>query len=446
MRKILNIFLVLVLLLFSSNIAFATISNFPYGLSSFGVVLPTGGSLQAPAGDVYYVGSAIAGASDGNDGLRSQPFNTLNYAVGRCAANKGDRIYVLPGHTETVSSAGGLDLDVAGIEIVFLGTKEDQGVITLSTLAAADIDVDAANIRIVGGEFYVGIDVLANVFDVNAAGFEMYGSLIRSGATYQTTSNITLDGNADNCILDGVTILSKTAGSTSGITTTAPVDRLTVRNCIIDGDWSSAGIYSATANTNMAIYDNPMIRNDQSGDHAIELSAASTGFYKDNGLYANSLSNPIDPGSLVDLSASKAAGTQFTVTCEITSSSIPSNTQTAAAITGAAEGTLMLTDILINTDSTGLAGFTNIEFSVDNTNGVAGASLPIVLEAAAGVGASLSESKKDYTTHTMPMQIESGSIVYCHGDDSGGSGGGKAYMTLVFTRVTAGAEIIGVNL
>lgn len=141
-----------------------------------------------------------------------------------------------------------------------------------------------------------------------------------------------------------------------------------------------------------------------------------------------------------------ASGTQFTVRSDVTSSQIPNNTQTGGAITGAASGQLLILDILLNTDSTGLAGPTNIEFSVDNTNGATGAAAPIFLEAVSALGANATESKKDATSHTLPMLLESGAKLYIHGDDAAGTGAGVANITILCQRVDLGASLSGVDL
>src|SRR3990167_6036958 len=44
-------------------------------------------------------------------------YNTIDAAVGACTADQGDVIYVMPGHTETVSAAAGFVMDIAGIEV-----------------------------------------------------------------------------------------------------------------------------------------------------------------------------------------------------------------------------------------------------------------------------------------------------------------------------------------
>ena len=96
-----------------------------------------------------------------------KPFLTLDYAVGQCTANAGDVIYCLPGHAETVTAAGGLDLDVAGITIIGLGTGTLIPTVTLTTANTADVDVDAHNITVRNIRFVANfLDIVAAI-DVN---------------------------------------------------------------------------------------------------------------------------------------------------------------------------------------------------------------------------------------------------------------------------------------
>jgi len=149
---------------------------------------------------------------------------------------------------------------------------------------------------------------------------------------------------------------------------------------------------------------------------------------------------------LEHLNAGKS-GEYLMVTSSVTSSSIPNNTQVAGAITGASSGGLVLVNVFINTDATGLANPTNIEFSVDNAAGKTGAAAPIILEATAGLGANVSwNAEEDSTTDYLPVYLEPGKIVYIHGDDNAGTGAGVATITMLFQRVTDGATIAGANL
>jgi hypothetical protein len=57
---------------------------------------------------ILYVSSTHALASDHNDGTSPDaPLATIAAAVALCTANRGDTIYVAPGHAETVVAAGG---------------------------------------------------------------------------------------------------------------------------------------------------------------------------------------------------------------------------------------------------------------------------------------------------------------------------------------------------
>ena len=96
----------------------ALMSNYPNGFAN-GISVRGMPLLSAYPGKVYWVSSV--NGSNSNDGTFQKPFATIDYAVGRCTANAGDIIVAMPGHTETVTAAAGLDLDVAGICILGLG-------------------------------------------------------------------------------------------------------------------------------------------------------------------------------------------------------------------------------------------------------------------------------------------------------------------------------------
>lgn len=129
-------------------------SSFPNGFAN-GVTIRGVPIVQTNPGHVFWVGNAAAaaltghrGASDGNKGTFDSPFSTIDYAVGRCVANRGDIIFVKPGHTESIANATTLALDVAGIAIVGLGTGSNRPTLTFTTATTANIPVTAANITV----------------------------------------------------------------------------------------------------------------------------------------------------------------------------------------------------------------------------------------------------------------------------------------------------------
>jgi hypothetical protein len=117
-------------------------------------------------GRKFYVSSLTGKASNG--GSKNSPVHTINAALDLCTASKGDYIYCLPGHTESVSAAGGIALDVAGVTIVGLGNGSLRPTITLAGAATASITVTAANVTIDNFICVANLDNVATCFTTSA--------------------------------------------------------------------------------------------------------------------------------------------------------------------------------------------------------------------------------------------------------------------------------------
>jgi len=125
-------------------------SNYPNGFAN-GITI-RGIPLQIlHPGKVWWVNNSSVlpeggiGGSDANNGTYLQPFRTLDYAIGRCTANRGDVIVLMPGHAENISAASGITVDVAGIAIVGLGAGTLRPKFSF-TAAAATYVMSAANV------------------------------------------------------------------------------------------------------------------------------------------------------------------------------------------------------------------------------------------------------------------------------------------------------------
>lgn len=175
------------------------LSTYPNGFAN-GVVVRGVPLLTAYPGEVFWVDSV--NGSNSNKGTFARPFASIDYAVGRCTASRGDIIVAKPGHVETVTAAAGLDLDVAGICVLGLGSGSLRPTINFTTATTADMDVDAANISVVNMLFTGGIDALAGPIDVNAADFALIGCEYRD-VTGQATDVIIADANADRLLIEG---------------------------------------------------------------------------------------------------------------------------------------------------------------------------------------------------------------------------------------------------
>ncbi len=248
-------------------------------------------------GQTFYVSSV--NGNDGNDGMiPDQPFATIDYAIGRCTPNKGDRIFAMPGHVETIT--GDIDVDVAGISIIGVGNGENRPVITFGTDTAAKIDVDAADCRIANLVLKNDIDSQAIVIDVDGAGVTLESLELLEGTAKQFL--IGIDLAEDRATVRNCYIKSVAAGANSGIKVSAAKDRIAIIDNEIFGDFSDACIHNPTGNvaTRLRIEKN-VLANLQTDDHAIELVSACTGVI--NGNIANSTlaaiatQTAIDPGA-----------------------------------------------------------------------------------------------------------------------------------------------------
>lgn len=143
-------------------------TGFANGVTIKGVPLTV-----ANPGKVFWVynGSALQtgqrGGSNGNKGTYDSPFSTLAYAATQCVANRGDIIFIKPGHAETVSAAGGITMSIAGVAVVGLGVGSNRPTFTLDTANTATILVSAANVSFTNCVFTANFLSIATCFAVS---------------------------------------------------------------------------------------------------------------------------------------------------------------------------------------------------------------------------------------------------------------------------------------
>ena len=147
-------------------------SNYPNGFATGVVIRGTPIDIPNP-GEVFWVNNSSVlakggvGGSNGNDGSYRRPFLTIDYAIGKCTASRGDVIYVMPGHSETVAAANDIDFDVAGVTVIGLGFGSTQAQVRF-TDAAASITVDAADVTWVNLRLTAAVSDLLIAIDLNA--------------------------------------------------------------------------------------------------------------------------------------------------------------------------------------------------------------------------------------------------------------------------------------
>lgn len=257
--------------------------------------------MQSKNGNVFWVDSNTG--SNGNTGTFDAPFATIDYAIGRCTASQGDKIFVSPGHAESIVAATGMVADIAGISIIGLGLNDSRPTITFTTATAASVVVSANDVYIGNMIFKCNIASQVTMIDCNAKRTIIDGCYFTEG-TQTGLTFIDINGGAANAC-DGVEVVNcdfnaPTAGNYTGAIELGEVaDRVKIHECTIYGDFDDAGIHNPTGKvlTNLTLANN-VISNLQTGDHAIELVSACTGMAYNLYMYTDTYATTFDPGSL----------------------------------------------------------------------------------------------------------------------------------------------------
>jgi len=258
------------------------------------------------SGSMFFVDSGATQAVDTADDVHGTswdtPFATIDFAIGQCTASNGDVIYVAAGHTESVTAASGIDVDVAGVTIKGMGEGDLRPLITIGAtgVAGADVDLAAANCILDNLRFTIAAVDVTTMIDVDADGCTIRNcELIMNVTSYEAVDGITLASanvadktTIENCLL----IAAVAAGSEGGIVIDDAQDRVIIRNCRIIGDFANAPIWSDAVNTNILI-EGCYLQNDQTGDFALELTGASTGMLARNVYSGDTDAALVDPGS-----------------------------------------------------------------------------------------------------------------------------------------------------
>lgn len=236
-------------------------------------------SILGTTGNLIYVDSGSGSASwDGKSADRACA--TIDQAINNATASQGDKIIVLPGHAETVSTAGGITADVVGIDIIGLGRGNDRPTVTLSATASTVI-CSAANVGFRNIVFVGTVDALVVGIPVTAAHVNFTECEFNDTTTTNTVTWFTLSADADyfECI-DCDNHGTDTAGNTSFLTMAA-ADHVKIKNLKSHGDFSAGNIVATAAPTDILIED-CKLENINAADVCIELFSAATGWLVGN--------------------------------------------------------------------------------------------------------------------------------------------------------------------
>ena len=237
-------------------------------------------------GNIFWVDSGSSTGADavGYGANPDKPFLQIDFAIGQCTASNGDRIYAMPGHVETIATAGALDLDTIGITAIGIGEGPTQPIIDL-TDAASDVDVDASGIIMRNFNFRASDDDVLVCLDVNAVDFWVLDSRFTGASATKNFHVCVQDGTAnqsDGLHIERCEALQPDAANTHFFNISAAQDRMVIRDNVLMGDWGTMAIGGAGVPTYIFIHNNIIYNAATTDDACINLPANATGMITRN--------------------------------------------------------------------------------------------------------------------------------------------------------------------
>lgn len=274
------------------------ITAFPFGVSSFGMPVMGGGpGIPASTGSYYFVCNASgANGSDGNPGTApNQPLATVNAALGKCTAGKGDVVIVMPGHAETVTATS-IAQAISGVQVIGLGTGTLRPTFTFGA-AAATITVSAANCAWRNMRFVANFADVASAFTVSAKGLQVTDSeFLDTDASHNFLCNVTtgaVDNASDYLVFDRNQVQSLVVTDGACVSVLGNLLNLSICDNIVTKDATSDAGHLATFSskviTNLRMLRNTLVMkalaSQSTGTLLTGSSTTSSGIVADNYVY-----------------------------------------------------------------------------------------------------------------------------------------------------------------
>lgn len=173
---------------------------------------------------------------DGDGANRIFPTIVAAIADAAVVTARGDVLLVMPGHTETISSATALTLSKSMITIVGLGFGASRPTITLDTANTATINVTATQVVFQNCVFVANFLAIAALFTLTTAkDFQLRNCEFRDTSSILNFLNIvttdTTSNHADGLVIDSCKgYLLATSGVVNLFSALGTNDRVTISN------------------------------------------------------------------------------------------------------------------------------------------------------------------------------------------------------------------------
>lgn len=248
-------------------------------------------SQDLTTGDSWFVNS-VTGTNNASFGSSPDtPFASLDFALSQVSSNKGDRIYLMPGHVETLTLAGsslgnggvfcGATLS-NGVSIIGLGVGRNRPLLNYTAAVGASFNILAANVTVRNVVFAAAFDSLTAMVNVTGADVTFDGCEFQyGGATFTALIGILTAATATrlavvNCRFLGAATQSQTTAAC--IQHEAGIDYV-IQNNYFEGKMTRAILNVATVLGGLIDNNRFVVA---TGTVAITMAAASTPFISNN--------------------------------------------------------------------------------------------------------------------------------------------------------------------
>jgi pectin methylesterase-like acyl-CoA thioesterase len=264
-----------------------TLTNFPNGISSFGVPMVGGGGFPKAVGKYFFVD--VATGANGNSGEDAQfPLATITAALAKVVAGRGDVIYVAPGNYDesVVINSNMNDLIMVG-----LGTRGAAAIapstpnpvaLTIDGVSARARDITIINMGCEGSGTGAGLRILGNTRVIRLHGCKIEGGddalIIESNGAGVSVG----DTRVEDCELawTATAVHIKSTGGSN------PVTQTYFRNCLLH-NFSSRGIHVDTVHSPDLWVEKCSFARQEDGsaptnEFVLASVASTTGLFTDN--------------------------------------------------------------------------------------------------------------------------------------------------------------------
>ncbi len=276
------------------------------GLEVAGVpTMGIGGGL--PIAPRYFFVNSVTG-SDGNTGEFDSPLATIGQALTKVSVQHkmGDTIVLMPGHSQTITGAGGITASTADVNIIGIGIGTDRPTFLMDGGTTVSFLISAANVLVRNCVFTAGHSQVVTCFDITAGGATLDALEFGNNTTNEDfvtpiKATSTTDNNADGLTVTNCVWTTIDTDDREFIEINANLNRLTVVNNYVRSTSATAQLVLSAGTkvlTNVLITDNTLINAMTSGSLFISNGASTN-----TGVIARNFCGNLDVTGPQDLGA-----------------------------------------------------------------------------------------------------------------------------------------------